>query len=91
MRSKKRMHRTRERLFSRSGVTRPSLGPPTRARQSLLQLRARKRSEVARSKSVSRSGKPAQAGGTGTGADIGRTMGGSPRATASARKVVRDA
>jgi hypothetical protein len=67
--------------------TRPSLGPETRARQSALNtgLFSRKRGQSfggVAPVEVSRSGKPAQAGGTGTGAMIGRTLRGSPRVTA---------
>jgi hypothetical protein len=77
--------------------TRPSLGPETRARQSALNswwnAETRQPSGGVATVEVSRSGKPAQAGGTGTGATIGRTKRGSPRVTASrvTAKVVRDA
>jgi len=63
----KRMHPTkaREIVASCSG-TRPSLGPSTRARQSSLCSR-RKTSGGGAFEATSRSGKPAQAGRTGTG------------------------
>jgi len=65
--------------------TRPSLGPETRARQSPLNSRARVR-ECGAVDSVSRSGKLAQARGTGTGiGSIGR-MRGSPPVTALREK-----
>lgn len=57
--------------------TRPSLGPETRARQSALNpLGLRGNAATIRGVAeveVSRSGKPAQAGGTGTGATASRT------------------
>jgi hypothetical protein len=64
----KRMHPrpAREIVVSTPG-TRPSLGPSTRAHQSSLRFR-RKTPEGGALRSASRSGKPAQAGGTGTGA-----------------------
>ena len=69
--------------------TRPSLGPETRARQSSLELisiacgasrtrsraaqAGRTRNECGATVEISRSGKPAQAGGTGNGVTIART------------------
>jgi len=58
----------------RRSRTRPSLGPETRARQSSLNSRSPKEPRGGAVESVSRSGKPAQAGGTGTGVEAnGRT------------------
>jgi hypothetical protein len=53
--------------FSRGPGTRPSLGPSTRARQSSLNFHRRKLVGGEAGGPASRSGKPAQAGGTGTG------------------------
>jgi len=84
----KRTHSSWKALKRRSprSRTRPSLGPEARARQSPF---LRMGLAVG---SVSRSGKPAQAGGTGTEVGTNGRMRGSPRVTASPReKVVRDA
>ena len=77
----------------RSSRTRPSLGPETRARQSSLNSswsKARRGDAVV---SISRSGKPGQPGGTGTGVGANGRMRGSPRVTAvrATGQVVRDA
>jgi len=69
LRDPTRRHPSREAYaISRSGRTRPSLGPLTRARRSPLQLRG-VTSGGGALESISRSGKPAQAGGTGTGVE----------------------
>jgi len=70
-------------------ATRPSLGPETRARRSAYSVKRQRGAGSSgwvtirrcRGSQVSRSGKPAQAGGTGTGAMIDRTLRGSPRVT----------
>ena len=56
--------------------TRPSLGPETRARQSSLSFSSAVQAvgeKCGAAVEISRSGKPAQAGGTGTGVTIVRT------------------
>jgi hypothetical protein len=69
LRDETRRHPSREAsAISRSGRTRPSFGPLTRARRSPLQLRGATPGGGAL-ESISRSGKPAQAGGTGTGVE----------------------
>lgn len=78
-------HAPAERAHALTSGTRPSLGPKTRARRSSHLPRARARGGDA-FWSVSRSGKPAQAGGTGTGVGTNGRMRGSPRATALARE-----
>jgi hypothetical protein len=76
----------------RCSRTRPSLGPETRARQSSLNSKARKSRGGGAENEVSRSGKPAQAGGTGTGASSsGRTARLAARHRSSPEEVVRDA
>jgi len=59
--------REESKRFSRGPGTRPSLGPSTRARQSSLNFHRRKSVGGEAGGPASRSGKPAQAGGTGTG------------------------
>jgi hypothetical protein len=57
--------------------TRPSLGPETRARQSSLSWSSAVQAagnQCGAAVEISRSGKPAQAGGTGTGVTIVRTL-----------------
>jgi len=84
-RAPKRPHSSQEpsnkRLPLRSR-TRPSLGPETRARQSPLKPRRESVGGRGAVGSVSRSGKPAQAGGTGTGVETNGRKRGSPRVTA---------
>jgi len=76
----------------RCSRTRPSLGPGTRARQSSLNSAARKCRGGGAKGEVSRSGKPAQAGGTDTGASpCGRNARLTARHRSSSEEVVRDA
>jgi hypothetical protein len=77
----------------RSSRTRPSLGPETRARQSPLNSSWSKARRGGAVVSTSRSGKPGQPGGTGTGVGANGRMRGSPRVTAlrATGGVVRDA
>ena len=76
----------------RCSRTRPSLGPETRARQSSLNSAPRKGCGGGAEGEVSRSGKPAQAGGTDTGASsCGRNARLTARHRSSSEEVVRDA
>jgi hypothetical protein len=78
-----RLRRARQNRDPRSSRTRPSLGPETRARQTLLNSPRSKVERGSAIDSVSRSGKPGQPGRTGTGAGSNGRMRGLPRVTAS--------
>jgi len=77
-----------KRLHDRGHVLRSVQRPVHVNRHSTLRVKARGGGAVG---SVSRSGKPAQAGGTGTEVGTNGRKRGSPRITASLEKAVRDA
>ncbi|MEA2745964.1 MAG: hypothetical protein QOI41_107 [Myxococcales bacterium] len=75
---KKHRHVQEDTSFTRSRDPCTSIGTQLR----LVLVETREPAGGVATVEVSRSGKPAQAGGTGTGAMIGRTLRGSPRVTA---------